>query len=371
MSAKSSHKKAPKRKKAFIKPGANYSSSGGVDTSLADDWVNRLQNSGKSFVPPLLKDKIISGIGDYASVFALNSNQWVATSCDGVGTKLLWTLDGLGRVEDLAADLLAMNANDLLCVGARPTLFLDYLALGSRALLETGGLLEGFVKALQQLCFETGQMLVGGETAQMPDLYAGNHFDLAGFSVGFLPPQDYLSVKGIHEGSELWAWPSSGPHSNGYSWLRKLFSTKNDAAFIRDHLMAPTRLYVNEFFGFREKLAKLSFKKPVIEAAFHITGSGWLNLLRAQPEGRSIGYELSDWNAVKEAPLWMREIKARSEATWEELLSSFNGGFGFVMVLDRTFAEGHAKLLTDAGLKKLGRVVSGSSVKIPGLKDLV
>src|SRR5690606_4688508 len=115
-------------------------------------------------------------------------------------TKLLWTQEGLGRAEDLAQDLLAMNANDLLCVGAKPTLFLDYLAIGSKKTLEDGQILDRFIRALSSHCAESAQLLVGGETAQMPELYEKESFDVAGFSVGFLKENEYLSTRSIQEG---------------------------------------------------------------------------------------------------------------------------------------------------------------------------
>lgn len=347
----------------------DYKNSGGVDTRLADQWVERLQDSAKKYVNAGLASKMKSGIGDYASVYELSSQQWVATSCDGVGTKLLWTLEGLGRVEDLACDLLAMNANDVLCVGAKPTLFLDYLALGSHSLLEKGGLLENFVGALQKLCFESGQMLVGGETAQMPDLYQGKHFDLAGFSVGFLEPEQFLSIENVQVGAELWAWPSSGPHSNGYSWLRKIFDSTKDKSFIEQHLMKPTKLYVNEFLDFQKTLTAMN-ELSALQAAFHITGSGYLNLVRAQPKGRSLGFDLCEWNFEKELPMWVSELRKRSGATLEELATSFNCGWGMILVLDQKFTSQNLSVLQKFGLRKLGKVTDGDAVLIPGLKPL-
>jgi phosphoribosylformylglycinamidine cyclo-ligase len=332
----------------------------GVDIHVADEWVDRLkkiqltdctQVAGSFFSAP--KDKLVSGIGDYASVFALSETQYLATSCDGVGTKLLWTIAGLGSAEDLAQDLVAMNSNDLLCVGARPLLFLDYLAVGSKSLLKEGGVLESFVRGLNKSCLQTGQLLVGGETAQMPDLYAASHFDLAGFNVGVMDAKEWLSVKNTKIGDEVWAWASSGPHSNGFTLLRKLFDTQNDADFIRRHLMKPTRLYVNELLAFREELKSKS-QLPALRAAFHITGSGLLNFLRypeyEDPFGFEIFLDKATW------PEWLIETQRRSSLDDREMSETFNMGVGMALILDSTFANHSAADLQSHGLRKIGRV---------------
>lgn|GEM_PF-694234 len=338
----------------------------GVDTDAADAWVEGIASRFTRLAPPELKKKLISGVGDYAAVYALSESQWVATSCDGVGTKLLWTEAGLGRAEDMARDLLGMNANDVLCVGARPTLFLDYLAVGSKDLLKNGAVLDRFLEGLLQACAETNQICVGGETAQLPDLYPNGTFDLAGFSVGFLKPSEFLSVEGIQPGAEVWGWRSSGPHSNGFSWLRKIFDTQKDAGFIREHFMAPTRLYVNEFFRLREMLAGKGHAIDALQAAYHITGSGLLNLLRAQPRGRSIGFDLSRWPALD--PNWVNEVRTRGNATDFDLFTAFNMGFGMLVVLDSAVSQREKSLLSSLELEPLGTVINEAVVKVRGLE---
>ena len=266
-------------------PDSSYKNSG-VDIRADEAWVDFLQNMALPEAERArlqsVQDKIVTRMGEYASVYALSEHNWVATATDGIGTKLIWALQGLGSMQDLAQDLVAMNVNDLLCVGARPTLFLDYLAIASSAMMAENGVMRDFLKGIQLACARSGALLVGGETAQMPDLYNEGDFDAAGMSVGFLAPEDYLHVDNVVPGSQVWAWESSGPHSNGYTWLRKLFDKDSDHDFIRRQLMPPTKLYVSDFLKFRDSLGS---DRRALQGAYHITGSGLLNLLRIQPQG--------------------------------------------------------------------------------------
>jgi phosphoribosylformylglycinamidine cyclo-ligase len=257
-----------------------------------------------------------------------------------------------------------MNCNDLLCVGATPALFLDYIAVGSKELMREHGILGDFIKGLVHHCAATGQLLVGGETAQMPDLYGAHGFDLAGFSVGFMHPRDHLSISRAQPGSQLWGWSSSGPHSNGFSLLRSLFDSERDAAFIRESLMAGTRLYVNELKELRAKL-KADGAEDALQAAFHITGSGLLNLIRSQPEGRTVGFDL---DGVREAawPAWAREVARRSGGAKRDLYTTFNMGLGFGLVLSAHHSERLKDLLSSLGLTRWGKVSNEPVVRVEG-----
>ncbi len=337
----------------------SYSESG-VDTRAADQFVEGIKNIVK--IDP--SSKVKDSVGAYAAVYELTPDHWIATGCDGVGTKILWTLEGLGSAEMLAQDLVAMNVNDLLCVGAMPKLFLDYIGFTQSALLEEGALLPKFIKGLQAACSKSQCLLVGGETAQMPDFYKDGHFDVSGFCVGDLQPKDWLHAEKIDLGAQLWAWKSDGPHSNGFSWLRKIFDAKKDAKFISEHLMAPTKLYVDDFQKLKN-LLKEHNASTALQAAFHITGSGLRNLLRLQPKHHEIGFVI-DQNL--EWPLWMQEIQKRTGATSEELLCSFNGGWGFCVLLDNQFASEHHKELNALGLFQRGYADDLARVKIDGLE---
>lgn len=319
----------------------------GVDTNAADVWVEGIQAKlGAS-------DQLVNGVGEYAAVYKLNDREWVATSCDGIGTKILWSLGGLGSPKDLAQDLVAMNVNDVLCTGATPKLFMDYLACSGKEALRSDGFLKKFINGLIEVCGENEQILAGGETAQMPDLYDGDDFDAAGFSVGFMSPDQYLDPKKLTSGLEVWGLPSSGPHSNGFTWLRKLFDSKSESALIAELFMKPTRIYVKDFLRLRESVKILS--------AYHVTGSGLLNLLRSQSK---VGFKLTEWPT--QLPDWVEIVKNKSGSTLEELFTTFNCGFGFIVVVEKS--EMNSSYLERQGFQKLGVTSDKYEVSLPQFK---
>lgn len=343
----------------------SYAESG-VDVQAADKFVEKIQGiTGRAPTNAKLK----GGVGAYAAVYEWTPESWMAVGCDGVGTKILWTLKGLGSAEDLAQDLVAMSVNDLLCVGARPQLFLDYVGFTDGSLLEEGGLLPKFIQGLQAACVRSGAFLVGGETAQMPGFYHKDHFDVSGFCVGQMGPEDWLHAERIQPDADLWAWKSDGPHANGFSWLRDIFDAEEDADWIRQHMMAPTRLYVNEMAQLKSLLAEHSCSEA-LQAAYHITGGGLKNLLRLQPEGRQVGFEL---DGRDDYPEWFQEAQKRTGSSLKELLCSFNAGWGMLVLIDRKSSEHLADELRNLGLQKVGRSTSVAQVKmgdmIVGLED--
>jgi phosphoribosylformylglycinamidine cyclo-ligase len=342
------------------KPKKTSYKKSGVDTHAADSWVNWIGNVAKggdvSASPSSLK--IISGVGDYAAVVDFGAES-IALSCDGVGSKLLWTLEGHGTFESLAQDLLAMNTNDIWCVGARPRLFLDYLGVGSKKLFAgQKAPLKKLLGSLSRLCGQEGLLLVGGETAQLPELYKPTHFDLAGFCVGFFEGGKRLYVDRVQPGDELWGIQSSGPHSNGFTLLRQLYKKSKSPSirkFIRTHLMAPTRLYHQEFLALR----KLQDHEEGLRAAFHITGSGWDNLVRAQPSGRDLGFVI-DGYSENDWPKWTREVQSDSALSSEQMYKTFNCGIGMIFVLKHSFAKQHRETLKQSLKARYLGVASGS-----------
>lgn len=316
----------------------------GVNIDAAERWVDLIREGEEN------DQQLISQMREYAAVYKVSEDQLLATGCDGIGTKLLWSLRGYGTPEGAAQDLLGMNVNDLLCVGATPRLFLDYIAFSSDELLGKDAFLGKFIKGLQSLCLKNGMILAGGETAQMKDLYEDNEFDVAGFAIGFMSPEEYLHPKNIQIGSEVWAFPSSGPHSNGYTLLRKLFS---DKALIEEHFIAPTRLYVQDFLKLKSYLKNTS-SLSALEAAYHITGGGWTNLLRAHATDRNIAFDLCYWpeNEAK----WVQILREKSGVSDYNLYKTFNMGFGMAFVV-HVKDEEMSKGLKELGLVKLGKVV--------------
>ncbi len=327
----------------------------GVDTAGADEWVDTISERFGA-----LSKNLISSFDSYSAVYKTSGDNCVALSCDGVGTKVLWTKAGLGSGAQVAQDLMAMNVNDLICVGATPQLFMDYLAVGSLRHQKESGFLSQFLEGLHKSCHETGVLLVGGETAEMPGVYEEHQYDVAGFSVGFLKESEYLNPAAIKPGDVVYGWKSSGPHSNGFSWLRRLFDTQKDERFIREHLMLPTALYVKPFLSLQTAVC------GAIRGAFHITGSGFLNLLRFNNVKNDIalGFDLDKLFAP---PEWCLEVQKRSGATSEEMYKSFNMGLGFVFCLSRENAQKYHDKIIAGGALEIGKVIEEPVVKVAGL----
>lgn len=297
----------------------------GVDQNKADEILENFIHYQKSRP----KDPhVLGGIGPYAACYSLKpflkemEDPVLVTSCDGVGTKVKLALDW-NELNSLGHDLVAMNVNDLLCMGAKPLVFLDYYACGK---LESGGL-STLLKSIQSGCELAECTLVGGETAEMPGMYQGRDFDLAGFVVGVADKKNLLGAHRVKSDDVLLGIPSSGPHSNGYSLIRKLvekeglkpdqktpFSDKN----WKETLLAPTLIYT--------KALKSVF--PHVSAIAHLTGGGLLeNLPRILPKKTKAVIDSKKWQFP---PLfqWMEEKAGLSR---EESLTTFNAGYGIII----------------------------------------
>lgn len=303
------------------------------DSGVDPDKASQILSNFASFLKTRPKDpNILSGIGPFASCFSLKSvcaqfhDPVLVTSCDGVGTKVKLGLDW-NRIEDLGQDLVAMNVNDVLCVGAQPFLFLDYYACGKL----DDSQLTTLLKSIQQGCELAGCSLVGGETAEMPGVYQSHDFDLAGFTVGFVERAKILGAEKVGVGDTLLAIASNGIHSNGYSLVRKIVEKKGidpnaKADFAnsswKDLLLAPTRIYV-------------PYLKPLmgnLSALAHLTGGGLFeNLPRVLPQGTVAAVNSKSW----EFPQLFRWLQESAELSTHEMLKTFNCGVGMIAVVPR------------------------------------
>jgi phosphoribosylformylglycinamidine cyclo-ligase len=265
----------------------------------------------------------------------------LVTCTDGIGTKLLLAQE-LGRLEGLGQDLVAMCVNDLACTGARPLVFLDYLAVGR---LEPDAAAT-LVRAIAAACEAVGCALAGGETAEMPGLYAPGHFDLAGFACGVVERDEMLGPHRVREGDAIVGIPSSGLHSNGFSLVRALVADGALAADA-DLLLAPTRLYVDD-------LARLAAAGVRARAAAHITGGGLPeNLPRALPDGLGARLDAGSWSP---GPA-VAAVLATGRVTEAEAWSTFNMGLGMCVVVAEDRADTALAALDDA--RRVGTVVAG------------
>ena len=265
----------------------------------------------------------------------------LVTCTDGVGTKVLLARE-LGRIEGLGQDLVAMCVNDLACTGARPLAFLDYLAVGR---LDPGAAAT-LVRSIAAACEAAGCALAGGETAEMPGLYAPGHFDLAGFAVGVVERARALGPDRVRAGDAIVGIPSSGLHSNGFSLVRALVEEGSLAAD-PDLLLVPTRLYADV----PERLRAAGVEP---RSAAHVTGGGLPeNLPRALPEGLRAVLDPAAW----ERGAAMEEVLATGRVEPDEAWRTFNMGLGMCVVVAPDDAAAAAAALGDA--RVVGRVEPG------------
>ena len=294
----------------------------GVDIQAGESLVDWLKANQPAKWPH--QERLVSGIGGFSALFRGGFPEMKSpclVSCtDGVGTKLKLAVDYDGY-ESVAQDLVAMCVNDMVCSGASPLFFLDYFACGKLDVEKA----KKFLSGLQKACLESDCLLIGGETAEMPGVYAGEDFDCAGFSVGVVDEEKVLGAHRVQAGDVLIGISSSGFHSNGYSLLRKIF--EKDLDQWAEQLLRPTALYV--------KLAQRLMETAEIHAFCHITGGGMDNLLRVVPKGTQL--QLNSW----QVPEPFLEVKRRGGMSWQSLLQTLNCGIGFAVFAPR---EGEAEI---------------------------
>ncbi|MFD2174695.1 phosphoribosylformylglycinamidine cyclo-ligase [Rhodobacter lacus] len=341
------------------KNGLTYSQAG-VDIDAGNALVERIKPAAKRTT----RAGTMSGLGGFGALFDLKaagySDPILVAATDGVGTKLRIAID-TGNVDTIGIDLVAMCVNDLVCQGAEPLLFLDYFATGKLDVDQAARIIEGIAEG----CAQSGCALIGGETAEMPGMYAKDDFDLAGFAVGAMERGADLPA-GVAAGDVLLGLASNGVHSNGYSFVRKVVALSGlgwDApspfceGSLGAALLAPTRLYVTQ--------ALAAVRAGGLHALAHITGGGLTeNLPRVLPEGLGATIDLSSW-ALPGVFRWLAETAAMEEA---ELLKTFNCGIGMICVVDPTRAEALKALLEAEGetVTVIGTVTEGAGVSYRG-----
>ncbi len=308
---------------------------------------------------------VMAGLGGFGAFFdpraAGFADPILVAATDGVGTKLRIAID-TGQLSGIGIDLVAMVVNDIVCQGAEPLFFLDYFATGRLSVEDAAAVIDGVAGA----CAAAGCALIGGETAEMPGLYAPGDFDLAGFAVGAVERGQALP-EGVAEGDVLLGLASDGLHSNGFSLVRRVVERSGlgldapcpfaQAETLGAALLAPTRLYV------RPALAAI--RAGGVHAIAHITGGGLPeNLPRVLPQG--LGAEI-DLARLPRPPVfrWLAETGGIAEA---EMLRTFNCGLGMVMAVAPDRAEAVAATLAEAGerVSAIGRVTASGRLEIRG-----
>ncbi len=321
----------------------DYKASG-VDIEKGDELVEWLKTLQTPKDPH--RDKLVSGIGGFAALFRADFKKYkkplLVSSTDGVGTKVKLAVE-CGVYEYLGQDLVAMCVNDLVCCGADPLFFLDYYATGKLQLEHA----KKFLQGVKSACNQSHCALIGGETAEMPGVYAANDFDCAGFVVGVVDEEEMFGAHRVNIGDVVVGIESSGFHSNGYSLVRKLFA--NEIEKRKNELLKPTHLYVD----FVSKL-KSSVR---VHAAAHITGGGIHNLPRVIPKNMNV--KLDAWRLP---PLFL-EARKKAQIDFAELTQTFNCGFGFAVVIDEKNSKKVIEVAKECGFSSQvwGRIVEGSN----------
>lgn len=318
----------------------------GVDIEAGDEVVDRIGKHVKSTYRP----GVIGDLGGFGGLFSLMGryrDPVLVSGTDGVGTKLLLAQQ-LGRHETIGQDLVGMCVNDVVVCGAEPLFFLDYFATGKLTPAEAEQVIAGVAAG----CRLAGCALIGGETAEMPGMYKPGHYDLAGFCVGAVERERIIDPTRIKAGDVLVGLPSSGPHSNGYSLIRKLIDGLDLAQEhgcgrpLADALMEPTRIYVKDLLALHQADRMLG--------AAHITGGGFTgNVPRMFPPGIGAVMRKGSWPMLPVFEL----LRERGELSDAEMFRTFNSSLGMVLTVRAVDAEAVAA--------ELGGYIVGETVNDP------
>jgi phosphoribosylformylglycinamidine cyclo-ligase len=290
----------------------------------------------KSHVGKTMRPEVLSGLGGFSGMFSLENMKLekpvLVSGTDGVGTKLKIAFL-LEKHDTIGIDCVAMCANDIVCCGAQPLFFLDYIAAG-KLIPEK---IEQIVKGISEGCIMAGCSLIGGETAEMPGFYPENEYDLAGFVVGIVDRDKIIDGKDIEAGDKLIGFASSGLHSNGYSLVRKIFNVnsqnlerfnENLGKSIGQELLTPTRIYVRTVLSLLQQYE--------IKGIAHITGGGFIdNLPRMIPNNLSIKIYKGSWPVL---PIF-KVLQEIGKVPEQEMYNTFNMGIGMVLAVSPDIAR--------------------------------
>ncbi|WP_300669562.1 phosphoribosylformylglycinamidine cyclo-ligase [Soonwooa sp.] len=322
---------------------SNTYKSAGVDKEEGYKTVDKI----KSAVAETHNKNVLNNLGSFGAFYEIGNykNPVLVSGTDGVGTKLKVALD-TKQYDSIGVDCFAMCANDILCHGAKPLFFLDYLACGKLDSDIAAEIVLGMVKA----CKDNECALIGGETAEMPGMYQPGDYDVAGFCVGIVEKDQIIDGSKIKTGDKIIALPSSGFHSNGFSLVRKVFPNfeeEFEGKPLYETLLVPTRLYYQD-------IHKLLNEVPLHGIA-HITGGGlYENIPRIIGDGLCASIEASK---IK-IPNIMLELEKRGNIAREEMFGTFNMGVGMIVVVDGEHAHKVLELLEDA--YEIGEITEGN-----------
>ena len=315
----------------------------GVDIEAGEDLIKKIKND----VASTHGTNVIGNIGGFAGMFKLPKefhNPILVACTDGVGTKVALAQE-FGNLDGIGQDLVAMCVNDLIVCGAKPLFFLDYYATSKLNVNEASVV----IKSIAEACIDSGCSLLGGETAEMPGHYVDNNFDLAGFSVGCVEESQVITNENVSSGNMLIGIESSGPHSNGFSLIRKILDDYQGSEDIKNEIvkkaLLPTNLY--------PKVILNILKNYKINSISHITGGGLLeNLPRSVPKHLSVEIDSQSW----QMPEIFKWLKNEGKILQHDMYRIFNCGIGMVLIVNKEYVN---DILDEISLNKLNSYVIG------------
>ena len=332
----------------------------GVDTKEGERAVTLM----KDHVKRTFNENVLTGLGSFGSLFQIDvatmSQPVLVSGTDGVGTKLKIAFM-MDKHDTVGIDCVAMCVNDVLCQGAKPLFFLDYIATGKVKAEKIADIVKGIAEG----CRQSGSALVGGETAEMPDFYGEGEYDMAGFSVGMVDKEKIITGEHVTEGNVIIGIASSGIHSNGYSLVRKVFFDKMNMKVdtyvdelgqtLGEALLTPTKIYA--------AACNAVLPKYDVKGIVHITGGGFFeNIPRVLPEGLAAKIKVGTWKVPPIFPY----IKKCGNIDKIEMFSTFNMGVGMMMIASAKDADAAVKDLRAAGETAdiIGQIVKSDSERV-------
>ena len=305
----------------------------GVDITKGNQLIEKIKPIAKSTLRP----GVLAGLGGFGAMFEIPIDRYknpvLISGTDGVGTKLM-VAEMLNKHDTIGIDLVAMCVNDLIVQGAEPLFFLDYYATGSL----NEEVATSVISGIGEGCIQSGCALIGGETAEMPGMYKGEEYDLAGFCVGIVEKNKIIDGSKVSAGDQLIALGSSGPHSNGYSLIRKVLEKTKPSSSQLNSLIEPTKIYVKSILSLIQNLP--------VHAISHITGGGLLeNIPRVLPKHLAANLDQNSW----ELPQIFKWLQSEGNIDTMEMYRVLNCGVGMVVIVPKALSGEAIKILKSCG----------------------
>jgi len=330
-------------------PSLTYKDSG-VDITKGNQLIEKIKPIAKATLRP----GVLAGLGGFGAMFEIPIDRYknpvLISGTDGVGTKLM-VAEMLNKHDTIGIDLVAMCVNDLIVQGAEPLFFLDYYATGSLNEEVATSVISGIAEG----CIQSGCSLIGGETAEMPGMYKGEEYDLAGFCVGIVEKNKIIDGSMVSAGDQIIALGSSGPHSNGYSLIRKVLEKSKPSSSQLDSLIVPTKIYVKSILSLIQNLS--------VHAISHITGGGLLeNIPRVLPKHLAANLDQNSW----ELPQIFKWLQSEGNVDTMEMYRVLNCGVGLVVIVPKALSDEAIKILKSCGENAwlIGEVVDSEGEQV-------